>query len=88
VKTVFKASFLKAIKKIEHPDLRKGIADIIREVETVNNPRQIKNLKKLSGYNDCYRIKISEYRIGIKIISDTVFFIACEHRKDIYRIFP
>ncbi|MCF8308850.1 MAG: type II toxin-antitoxin system RelE/ParE family toxin [Bacteroidales bacterium] len=46
------------------------------------------NLKKLKGYKDYYRIRLSDYRIGIQIKDDTVFFVVFGHRKDIYKKFP
>ncbi len=50
---------------------------------------EIKNLKKMTGYKDYYRIRIGSYRIGVKIVSNnTVIFSAFDHRKDIYKRFP
>jgi mRNA interferase RelE/StbE len=88
MKTAFKESFLKAIKKIEDNLLKLEIKNAIINVESAENIRQINNLKKLKGYKQFYRIRIGNYRIGIKIESDTVIFVEIEHRKNIYRIFP
>jgi mRNA interferase RelE/StbE len=88
MKTAFKESFLKAIKKIEDNLLKVEIKNAIINVESAENIRQINNLKKLKGYKQFYRIRIGNYRIGIKIESDTVIFVEIEHRKNIYRIFP
>ena len=86
--TAFKASFLKAIKKIDSDQLKLDIANAILNVESAENLKQINNLKKLSGHKHYYRIRIGNYRIGIKIEANTVFFVEIDHRKDIYRIFP
>lgn len=88
MKSEFKASFLKAVKKIDDHQLKTEIASVIQHVETVETIKQIKNLKKLKGYKQCYRIRIGNYRIGIKIEADTVFFVDIDHRRNIYRIFP
>jgi mRNA interferase RelE/StbE len=88
MKTQFKASFLKAIKKIEDIQLKADIAHAILNVESAKNIKQITNIKKLKGYKQYYRIRIGNYRIGIKIESDTIFFVDIDHRKSIYRIFP
>jgi len=45
-------------------------------------------LKKLNGYNFHYRIRIGEYRIGLKVVGDTIVFVTFDHRKDIYKTFP
>lgn len=88
MKTEFKASFLKAVKKIKDRQLKTEIADAIKEVESAEDLRQIKQLKKLKGYKHYYRIRIKDYRIGLHIENETVFFVDIDHRKNIYRIFP
>ena len=88
MKTAFKASFLKAIGKIDDNQLKADITNAILNVESADNLKQINNLKKLTGYKQYYRIRIGNYRIGIKLEADTVFFVAIDHRKNIYRIFP
>lgn len=67
MKVDFKKSFLKEIKKLRHKKLKDDIAACIIQVEGVANISQIKNLKKLTGYDIYYRIRIGDYRIGIKI---------------------
>lgn len=88
MKTTFKASFLKAIKKIESNQLKSDIANAILNVESAESHNQISQLKKLKGYKQFYRIRIGDYRIGIKIEADMVIFVDIDHRKNIYRIFP
>ena len=88
MKTQFKSSFLKAIKKIDDNQLKTVIENTILNVESADNIKQIINLKKLKGHNKFYRIRIGNYRIGIKIEEETVFFVDFDHRKNIYRIFP
>ncbi len=88
MKTAFKASFLKAIKKIDSDQLKADIANVILNVESAESQRQISQLKKLKGYKQYYRIRIGDYRIGIKIEAEIVIFVDIDHRKNIYRIFP
>lgn len=84
----FKKSFLKDLKKIKPKSQQNLIAECIARVEAANNLSQIKNIKKLSGFDAYYRIRVGDYRIGIKIENKTVFFVVCDHRKDIYKGFP
>lgn len=43
----------------------------------------------MEGYSAFYRIRIGDYRIGLQIESDNlVYFVAFDHRRDIYRHFP
>ena len=88
MKTEFKKSFLKEINKVKNKSLKNAIADCIARAESAENISQIKNLKKLTGYDIYYRIRVGDYRIGIKVEKEIVYFVIFEHRKDIYRSFP
>jgi len=88
MKTQFKASFLRSIKKIESNQLKTEIANAIDNVEAAQNLKQIINLKKLKGYKQYFRIRIGDYRIGLKLDDQTLVFVDIGHRKNIYRIFP
>jgi mRNA interferase RelE/StbE len=88
MKTEFKTSFLNSVRKIKDDKIKADILRTILKAETVENILQIHDLKKLKGYRDFYRIRIGNYRIGIKVEKGTIVFAALAHRKDIYRIFP
>jgi len=81
-------SFQKDVKKIKERNIQKKIADIIRNVQRANNRAKIRNIKKLTGSSDEYRIKIGDYRIGLILSENNAEFIRCLHRKDIYKYFP
>jgi mRNA interferase RelE/StbE len=88
MKVEFKKSFLKDIKKLKNKQLKNSVAECIENIESSANPSKIKNIKKLSGYDVYYRIRISDYRLGVKIENNIVTFVVFEHRKDIYKGFP
>ena len=50
--------------------------------------RELPSLKRLSAGGDYYRIRVGDYRIGVTLKDETVAFVSCLHRKDIYRYFP
>jgi mRNA interferase RelE/StbE len=80
-------SFEKDTDTIDNKSLRINISQSIKNVQNAENINQIKNIKKLKGFSNEYRIKIGNYRLGIRIEKDNVKFIRCLHRKDIYRYF-
>lgn len=88
MKVEFKKSFLKDLKKLKNQQLKDAIFDCITHVESKQNLNQIRNLKKLSGYDVYYRIRVGDYRIGIKLEDEIIYFVVFEHRKDIYKGFP
>jgi len=88
MKIEFKSSFSKDIKKIKDKNILLLIYKAINNVESVSNSKEIANLKKLIGYKTFYRIKIKEFRIGLNIENNIVYFVCFLHRKNIYKSFP
>ncbi len=82
-------SFEKDVKRIRDKNILRKIATVIRNVQKAKGIAQIGSLKKLAVSNNEYRIRLGDYRIGIIITEDnTVEFVRCLHRKDIYKYFP
>jgi len=88
VKIQFRASFTKDLRSIKNKDLLNRIKETIEQVEKARTPQEITNLKKLRGGSNYNRLRVGEYRIGLTIESDTVTFVRCLNRKEIYRFFP
>lgn len=88
MKTEFLKQFYKDLDKITWQSSFVDITSIIKNVETAVSLRDIKNLKKLKGYKNVFRIKVGDYRIGIFVENNIVEFARVVHRKDIYRVFP
>lgn len=88
MKTSFRKSFTKDLKKIKDQELRDRIGKVIQEVEAAHVLSEITQLKKLSGTADCFRIRVGDYRVGLVLEKDTVDFVRCLHRRDLYRFFP
>jgi len=88
VNVEFKNSFVKDLKKIKEKQLQSQIRELIEKVESTENMTELENVKKLSGSDVYYRIRLGDYRVGLKIENDIVCFVRFLHRKDIYRYFP
>ncbi len=89
MKIAFKKSFLKDLKKLRDKQLKNSIAKAIEDVEAAKELTQVKNLKKMEGYSSFYRIRIGDYRIGLQLMDkELIYFVAFDHRKDIYTHFP
>ena len=85
----FDKSFIKALDKIKDKTVLKRIESVIQKAEEAEVLEQISNTKKLIGFTVYYRIKISDYRIGLELISSNeIRLITILHRKDIYKKFP
>lgn len=88
MKTEFRGSFAKDLKNIKNKDVRQHIKDTIERVERSRSLQDLTGVKKLKGAGDYYRIRVGEYRVGIIFKGDTVVFVRCLDRKEIYRYFP
>lgn len=82
-----RSSFVKTAKKLPSA-IQQKVAEVIEQIETAQNIREISNCKKMTGYKTAYRIKIEDYRLGLFYEKGTIELTTIMHRKDIYRYFP
>ncbi len=88
MKSAFRKSFARDLKKIKDEDILERVREVVEEVESATNLQGIGNLKKMAGTADFYRIRIGNYRIGIVVEGNTIEFVRCLPRRDLYRYFP
>lgn len=88
MQTEFLDKFSKDLDKIDAKSVKTSVLSVILNVEESNSIADIKNIKKLKGHSDAYRIRIGDYRIGLFIKEDIAIFARIVHRKDIYKVFP
>lgn len=68
--------------------IRERVSEVIDAVKAANNLDEVTGVKKLQASANLFRIRVGEFRIGIRAIGEDVVFVRCLHRKDIYRHFP
>ena len=85
---VFKNSFLKDLRRIKERALAARVREVIESVEQAATLQEINNLKQLKGSTGYYRIRIGDYRIGLRVDGETITLIRFLHRKEVYRYFP
>lgn len=88
MKLEFKTSFVKDLERVRDASLRNRIRETIEQVERAQSLQEVENVKKLRGGERYYRIRIGDYRLGLVLEEDTVTFVRCLHRRDLYRHFP
>ncbi len=84
----YKASFHGDIKKLKDKEQAARLKEIISEIKAVKNLSEIKNIRKIEGSPNHYRIKTGDYRIGLVLSGDTIMLVRFLNRKEIYRYFP
>ncbi len=84
----FRAAFLKDVSKLDDKKVKQAIADVVQNVEESDSIKDLKNCKKMKDFQNAFRIRIGDYRIGIFIEKEVVEFTRVLHRKEVYRYFP
>jgi mRNA interferase RelE/StbE len=85
---LYEKSFYKDIAKISDKQLQIKLLELIELLKVKNSISDSIGIKKMSGYSDYYRIRIGDYRLGIKYRNNIITFIRLLHRKEIYKYFP
>jgi mRNA interferase RelE/StbE len=89
MKTLFERSFAKDLKTITDKSIRLAISNALDDLSKAETLDAMTNCKKLHGTQALYRLRVGDYRLGIELRPDnTVIFVRCLHRKEMYRYFP
>lgn len=84
----YKRSFLRDIKKIKDQKIKKRIESVLLDLESATNFSKITGVKGISGTTDYFRIRIGDYRLGMRKVDEKIELIRFLSRGDIYRKFP
>lgn len=68
--------------------IKKRLLDVIGQIKRVDVLSDISGVKKIEGYPGYFRIRVGDYRLGIKVTENDIEMIRFLHRKEIYRRFP
>ncbi|MFA5701403.1 MAG: type II toxin-antitoxin system RelE/ParE family toxin [Desulfuromonas sp.] len=89
MKVLYSKAFSKDINKINHlPGVKRNLKDTLMQLKQASALADINGCKKLQGYASYYRIRIGEYRLGIKVETAHIEIVRFLHRKEVYRRFP
>ena len=88
MKVTFRQSFARDLKKVKDQAVLDLIRRAIEQVEGASTTHELRNLKKMSGPGNFYRIRVGDYRLGVVVEGGQVEFVRCLARRDLYRFFP
>ena len=80
--------FEKDIEKISNKKLAEQVNALIEQLENCKSLSEIHNVKKMKAKGSYYRIRIGNYRLGLKHEHETLILLRFMDRKDIYSYFP
>jgi len=85
----YKKSFLKDLAKLPKHYREQTERLVFEEIPRLDNVFTTLDTKKMKGYQDYYRIRVGDYRIGCKVEQKTqITFYRVKSRGDIYKVFP
>lgn len=89
MKVVYAKALLGDLETVSrNPGVKKRLSKLIETLKAIDTLDEIRHIKKIEGYDCYYRVRIGDYRLGLKISEDTIELIRFLHRRDIYRRFP
>jgi mRNA interferase RelE/StbE len=73
----------KQLKKLQRGDQRR----VVRAIVALADEPHPRGSRKLSGYNDVFRIRVGRYRVIYSVSGNRLIVIILKigHRKDVYR---
>jgi mRNA interferase RelE/StbE len=86
---VYARTFLKDYERLPKP-IRERVKRVVFGEQILQDPFLEGRTIKLQGYEDYYRVRVGDYRIGLRLDSEhrLIEFRRVLHRNRIYRSFP
>jgi len=86
---IYGKRFSKDLDAIQHEaKVKKALLELIERIRAADSLGDLKDVRKIEGYQGYFRIKVGDFRLGIKTEKNRIALIRFLHRKDIYRRFP
>ena len=84
----FKKIAIRDVNNLPNQNKEEITRILFDKLPKINSIDEINNIVKIKGYNNFYRIRCGNYRIGLKYVDNKIVIIRILHRKEIYRFFP
>lgn len=81
-------SFERDLRRVRDRNLLNRVKAALQELEGSESLEALSNINAMKGHPEYYRVRIGDYRLGLKRIDDGVRIIRFLSRGDIYRKFP
>lgn len=81
-------SFERDLRRVRDRNLLNRVKATLHDLEDSESLEALSNIKAMKGHPEYFRVRIGDYRLGLKRIDDGVRIIRFLSRGDIYRKFP
>ena len=80
--------FARDLRRIRSVQVRRRLRRKLEEMEAAPSLADVSNVRRMTGTENHYRIRVGDYRIGIEMDSETAILQRFGLRDDFYRGFP
>ncbi len=85
----FRASFIPDLRRVRDHTVLERTSSLIEELEAAESLASIPNTARIkTDKGRYYRIRISDYRLGVVLEGGILVLVRILHRRDVYRYFP
>lgn len=84
----FDARFSRDIRRMRSPQDIRRLRRKIEELEAAPDLSSVSNVVRMEGWENRYRIRIGDYRLGIELDGEAAILQRFGHRREFYRGFP
>ena len=80
--------FYRDTRRIRSRDLSSRLERTIAELRAASSIMEVRGVQPMTGQQNYYRIRIGDYRLGLKLEDNTAVLLKFGHRQDFYSRFP
>ncbi len=84
----FDSRFSRDLRRTRSPQDIRRLRRKIEELEAAPDISGVSNVRKMEGWENHYRIRIGDYRLGVEMEGEVAILQRFRHRRDFYREFP
>ncbi len=88
MKVEYSKKFLKQLATVPS-DIRSKIENFVfEELLSASSIYEMGKIEKMKGYEDFYKVRFGNYRLGLVIENEIITVKTVMHRREIYKFFP
>lgn len=87
MEVIFTKTFTKQFKRCPKY-VQEDVKDLIVSLSDAVSLNEISEVEKLTGFKKYFRIRIGQYRVGVKQEKPKIFIMCVLERSRIYKVFP
>ena len=85
----YRQSFIRDLKRLKGLPIYDHVFMLVFTLlPAANVLRDITDVKPMTGYQNRYRVRIGDYRVGIERQGNAIELMRVLHRREFYRYFP